>query len=71
MATSFTFSNFSPKLAHWRGELEVGYQATVKQLSQSSSGGDRAVDWQTRMNKRILEADEDMATRRSVRARRG
>lgn len=48
-----------------RTELDAGYQACLRQLTeQGPDGGGRASEWRKTMGRRILEADKEMLERR-------
>ena len=64
MALAFSFSTFSAALAGSREELDEQYQVCLKQLHQHGAGSRRSTEWQGRMGKRILEADNAMARKR-------
>jgi len=64
MALAFNFSTFSPALASSRADLDEQYQACLKQLNQQGSESHHSTEWQSRMGKRIIDADSEMDRRR-------
>ena len=63
MASAFSFSTFSASLAPWREELNEGYAQCLRMMNASRAPA-AAGGFADRMSKRILELDEDMASRR-------
>ena len=53
----------------YREDLNEGYDTTIHMLTSATSdkGGRRAVEWKTRMGRRIVEADADQESRKCQR----